>query len=56
MTTSLAAKHFTVSQKTIQRWIAAGKLKADKIDGRWLIHLDVPDEGQWEEEPHTANG
>ena len=46
MTTSQAAKHFGVSQKTIQRWIAAGKLKADKIDGRWLIHLDVPDEGQ----------
>jgi excisionase family DNA binding protein len=46
MTTSQAAKHFGVSQKTIQRWIAAGKLKADRIDGRWLIHLDVPDKEQ----------
>ena len=43
MTTGQAADHFGVSIKTIQRWAAAGKLKADRIDGRWFISLNGND-------------
>ena len=43
MTTGQAADHFGVSVKTIQRWAAAGKLKADRIDGRWFISLNGND-------------
>jgi len=43
MTTGQAADHFGVSVKTIQRWAATGKLKADRIDGRWFISLNGND-------------
>jgi len=63
MTTKEAALHFGVSQKTIQRWIKQGKLKADRIDGRWFVHHEthpVPNEGhdvpkKEQREPHEGH-
>jgi len=35
-----AAKHFNVSEKTIRRRIDQSKLKAEKDNGRWIVHVD----------------
>ena len=40
MTIQAATRHFQVSEKTIRRWIKQGKLKADLVDGRYVVHLD----------------
>ena len=40
MTIQAATYHFQVSEKTIRRWIKQGKLKADLVDGRYVVHLD----------------
>ena len=42
-TTTQAATHFGVSAKTIRRWIRSGKLSADLVDGRWVVHLENRD-------------
>lgn len=34
-----AASHFGVAEKTIRRRIEAGKLTAEKVDGRWLVEV-----------------
>lgn len=36
-----AAQHFNVSERTIRRRIKQGTLKADLIDGRYLVHVCV---------------
>ena len=47
MTTQLtiqdAMKHFNVSERTIRRWIKQGKVNAEKVDGRYFIHVDLKD-------------
>lgn len=35
-----AARMYGRSEKTVRRWIAAGKLPAEKIDGSYLVDLD----------------
>ena len=40
MTIQEATHHYRVSEKTIRRWIQSGKLKADLIDGRWVVQED----------------
>lgn len=40
MNTQQAARHFNVSERTILRRIKAGKLKAEQVQGRWVIRLD----------------
>ena len=42
MTITEAAEWFGVSRPTIYKWIAKGKVKAEKVDGKWAI----PREGQ----------
>lgn len=57
ISTKQAATHFGVSAKTIRRWISSGKLKAEQVDGRWVVHLDAHEgshddhEGSQEEHP-----
>ena len=36
-----AAQHFNVSKRTIRHHIKQGTLKADLIDGRYLVHVCV---------------
>jgi predicted site-specific integrase-resolvase len=43
MTIQEATHHYHVSEKTIRRWIQSGKLKADLIDGRWVVQSDEQD-------------
>ena len=40
MTTAEAALHFDVSERTIRRWIQAGKLKASWSNGQWAVRMD----------------
>ncbi len=35
-----AAEHFSVSSRTIHRWIQSSKVEAEKIDGQWVITTD----------------
>jgi len=57
ISTKQAATHFGVSAKTIRRWIQQGKLPAEQVDGRWVVHLDAHEgshsshEGSQEEHP-----
>lgn len=37
MTTAELAKTFSVSRKTIERWINSGKLKGTKIGHNWRV-------------------
>ena len=55
MTTTQAAEHFDVSTKTIRRWIRSGKLQAERIDGRWVVHESVCD-GLQDAQAHGHNG
>lgn len=43
ISTTQASKHFGVSAKTIRRWIRSGRLKAEQVDGRWVVHLEAHD-------------
>lgn len=36
-----AASHFGVTYKTIDRRIKAGKLRAKKVSGRWVVEVDI---------------
>lgn len=40
ITVSEYAKLNNVHERTVYRWIQQGKVKADKVDGNWLIELD----------------
>ena len=35
-----AATYFDISHRTVHRWIQSGKVKAEKIDGQWLIEVE----------------
>ena len=41
MTIKEAAAHFKVSDKTIRRWIGQEKVNAERVDGRWCVHVDL---------------
>ncbi len=41
LTITEAAKVLNVSDKTIRRWIDAGKLTAEKVDRKWYVHVDL---------------
>ena len=43
MTTQQAATCYRVSTKTIHRWLKSGKLKAEQVEGRWVIQSDGQD-------------
>ena len=43
LTITEAAKSLNVSDKTIRRWIEAGKLTAEKMDRKWYVHVDLRD-------------
>ena len=53
MTTTQAAKQFDVSTKTIRRWIRTGKLSAERIDGRWVVHVDARDGLHGQHDAHS---
>ena len=38
-----AATYFDISHRTVHRWIQSGKVKAEKIDGQWLIEVENVD-------------
>lgn len=38
-----AATYFNISHRTVHRWIQSGKVKAEKIDGQWLIEVENVD-------------
>ena len=38
--TAEAAQHFSVSERTIRRWIKDGKLRAEWAGGQWAVRLD----------------
>ena len=40
ITTAGAAQHFSVSERTIRRWIKGGKLRAEWAGGQWAVRLD----------------
>ena len=44
---SEAMECYGISEKTVRRWIKSGKLKAEKVDGRWQIF----DDGQRDRTP-----
>ena len=41
LTITEAAHALNVSDKTIRRWIDAGKLSAEKVDRKWYVHVDL---------------
>ena len=41
LTITEAAQALNVSDKTIRRWIDAGKLSAEKADRKWYVHVDL---------------
>ncbi|MCZ6676676.1 MAG: helix-turn-helix domain-containing protein [Candidatus Poribacteria bacterium] len=41
LTITQAAKVHGVSDKTIRRWIESGKLSAEKIDRKWIVHVNL---------------
>ena len=53
MTTTQTAKHFDVSTKTIRRWIRTGKLSAERIDGRWVVHVDARNRLHGQHDAHS---
>ena len=36
-----ASAHFKVSDKTVRRWIQQKKVNAERVDGRWIVHIDA---------------
>jgi len=59
LSTQQAAKHFNVHERTIRRWIKAGKLNAEHTEGRWFVLVaddNVQDNGQPVMENARDNG
>ncbi|MCV7274132.1 MAG: DNA-binding protein [Mycolicibacter arupensis] len=38
MTTAAAAQSLNVTDRCIRKWCAAGRLRAQRLGGRWLIY------------------
>ncbi|MDX1885361.1 helix-turn-helix domain-containing protein [Mycolicibacterium sp. 120270] len=55
LTTSEAARQANVTDRSIRRWIAEGRLPATRHGGRWLIHrnaLYATKDGQYARRTH----
>src|SRR3954453_1124829 len=53
---SEAARRLGATTRSVQRWIALGKLPARRVGGRWRVASDALDAFQSAGEPPTATG
>jgi len=49
LTVPEAAQELRVCDKTIRRWLVAGKLPGTRVGRKWLVPLSVLENRTWEE-------